>query len=508
MSLPRTLPRGESACPCSAYATVIPLNAAVLVICRRDALDILAVRMAETILVPFAGEGAGVGELSWGQREMWFRIRRRGCPLAIGGAFPLPPGAAAEDSARMLAFIMSRHPSLRTRLLIDADGWTRQSVAASGEIAMEVIDAGTGDPAVLAETVFHRYHDTDFAYSTEWPLRMALIRSEGALTHLVVMYSHVAVDGGALSALLADIATMDPVTGRSPAPLRGLSPLEQARYQGTLAGQRQSQTVLRKWERLLRGVPASRFDACAGEYGAGEHGAGQQEPRYRNVVLRSPAMYLAVPAVAGRHDRDTSAVLLAAFAVAQARVTGSSPSVMQIMVGNRFRPGLAGTVSTVAQSSLCVIDTTGLTFDQAVARARTATFISYKDAYYDPVKRDELIARLSEERGEEIDIACYFNDRRNLTREMASGPAPTPEELRAALKLGSLRWRDKPMDPVSERFEVFIEDTPGTIEVLLCTDTRYISAGHTEAIAREMETAVVQTLLGQDLGERSGPAGG
>jgi Condensation domain len=436
--------------------------------------------------VRFAGEGSGVGELSWGQREMWFKIRRRGCPLAIGGVFPLPAGAAVDDTARMLRFLMSRHPSLRTRLLIDTDGWTRQSVAACGEIALEIIDAGDGDPAALAEVVFHRYHDTDFAYPREWPVRMALIRSGGALSHLVVMYSHVAVDGGALSALLADLATMDPVTGRSPAPLRGQHPLEQARRQGTLEGQRQSQTALRRWERLLRTIPASRFGGCGAD----------QEPRYRSALLQSPAMYLAIPAIADRHGGDTSAVLLTAFAIAQARVTGISLSVMQLVVGNRFRPGLSDTVSTVAQSSVSVIDTTGLTFDQAVARARKAAFIAYKDAYYDPVQRDELIARLSKERGEDIDVACYFNDRRNLNREMASGPVPTSADLRAALKLGSLQWRDKPMDPVSERFEVFIEDTPGTIEVLLCTDTRYMSAGHTEAFAREMETAIVQAVLG------------
>ena len=442
--------------------------------------------MAESVLVRFAGEGSGVGELSWGQREMWFRIRRRGCPLAIGAVFPLSAGAAAEDSARMLRFIMSRHPSLRTRLLIDSGGWTRQSVAAAGEIAMAVIDAGDGDPAALAEVVLHRYHDTDFDYPREWPVRMALIRSRGVLTHLVVMYSHVAVDGGALGALVADLATMDPVTGRSPAPLPGQDPLEQAHRQATLEGQRQSQAALRRWERLLRSIPAGRFGGCGAE----------QESRYRNAMLQSPAMYLAIPAIADRHGGDTSTVLLTAFAIAQARVTGINPSVMQLMVGNRFRPGFSATVSTTTQPSLCVIDTAGLTFDQAVARARKAAFAAYKDAYYDPVQRDELIARLSRERGEDIDIACYFNDRRNLTREMASGPVPTPADLLAALKLGRLQWLDEPMDPVSERLEVFVEDTPGTIEVRLCSDTRYLSAGHTEAIAREMEAATVQAVLG------------
>jgi hypothetical protein len=72
---------------------------------------------------------------------------------------------------------------------------------------------------------------------------------------------------------------------------------------------------------------------------------------------------------------------------------------------------------------------------------------------------------------------------------------PSATELRAAVDQGSLEWLSEPMDPVSERFEVFIEDTPGTISVRLCCDTRYMSAGHTESFAREMENATVQAAL-------------
>jgi hypothetical protein len=464
--------------------------------------------MGDQILVSFEGEGSGVGELSWGQQEMWRAIRRRGSSLAIGGVIPLPPATPVEDIAAVLRFAMSRHQSLRTRLLPDASasagtgadgssgsaGHTRQAVAASGEIPIEVIDvadadsadsADSADPAKVAEAVYDRFHSVEFDYVNEWPVRMAVIRYQGALTHMVVMYCHLAVDGGGIAALMADTATMDPVTGRSAGPVSGMPPLEQARREGTPAGRQQSEATLRRWERLLRTIPASRFGDCA------DH----QEPRFREARYRSPAMHLAVRAVAARNGGDTSAVLLAAFAVAISRVTGVNPSVVRLVVSNRFRAGFSDTVSTVSHPSLCVIDVAGVSFGQVIARARQSSFSAYKNAYYDPVRRDELIARIGRERGEDIDISCMFNDRRMLTREQAS-PLPAGEELqeglRAALPLTTLRWVDKPLDPVSERFSVDVEDAPDAVELRVCTDTHYMSASHTGAFLREMETVTVE----------------
>ena len=444
--------------------------------------------MADRILVPFEGEGSGVGELSWGQREMWRAIQRRGSSLAIGGVVPLPAGTTVEDAAADLRFMMSRHQSLRTRLLLDRDGRARQVVAASGEACLEVIDADDADPAEVAAGVFDRFHSVEYDYVNEWPVRMAVIGRRGALVCMVVMYCHLAIDGGGVAALIADMATRDAVTGRSGAPVHGMQPLDQARQEGSPAGRQRSEADLRRWEKLLRAIPAGRFGDCAGR--------DQEEPRFRQATYRSPAMRLAARVIAARNGVDTSAVLLAAFAVALARVSGISPSVAQLVVSNRFRPGFSDTVSTVSHPSLCVIDVAGVTFDQAVARAARASFSTFKNAYYDPVHRDELIARISRERGEDVDIACFFNDRRILTRETAGSPLPTREELRAALPLTTLRWKGKPADPVGERFFVDVEDAPGAVELRVSPDTRYMSAAHTESFTSEMEAATVQAAFG------------
>ncbi|MEV0128789.1 hypothetical protein AB0H83_10020 [Dactylosporangium sp. NPDC050688] len=49
--------------------------------------------------VSFAGEGAGSGELSWGQLDVWLKMRRLGRTFAMGGARAMPAGATVEDVA-------------------------------------------------------------------------------------------------------------------------------------------------------------------------------------------------------------------------------------------------------------------------------------------------------------------------------------------------------------------------------------------------------------------------
>jgi Condensation domain len=444
-----------------------------------------AVSVEGRLLVPFEGEGSGVGELSWGQREMWGVIQRLGSSMALGGVSPLPAGMSLDAAAAVLSFIVSRHQSLRTRLQFDADGRARQAVDASGVAALEIVEAGDADPAAVAEAVYDRFHTVEFDYANEWPVRMAVIRQRAALTHVVVSYCHLALDGGGLAALVADLSNLDSSTGRATSPVRGVPPLEQARWEASPAGRRRGEASLRHWERLLRGIPARRFGTPVGHDG----------PRFQEAEYRSPAMHLAARVIAARVGVDTSPVLLAAVAVALAQATGINPSVAQVLVNNRFRPGFADSVSAVSLPGLCVVDVAGSSFDEVVARAWQSSLSAYKNAYYDPSQRDELVARLGRERGEELDIRCFVNDRREPTRRAFSGTLPSADEIRSALPAGRLDWRAVPIDPVSERFSLRINDVPDTIEMQVAVDTQHVSPAVLDAFLRATEAVTVQAAL-------------
>lgn len=440
--------------------------------------------MADRILVPFQGDGSGTGELTWGQRQIWKTMRETATSQSMGVVAPLPAGRTAADLAGELEFMLSRYESMRTRLRFDAAGHATQVVSAAGEAALEVVDTGGADPAQVAEGLARRWEETVFDYVDEWPVRMAVIRHHGVDSHVVVTLCHLAADGMGAEVMMNELAERDPVTGRAAAPVTALSPRELALQQGEPAARRLSDTALRHWERILRAAAPRRFGAPADRPG----------PRHWQVTLTSPATYLAIQPIAARTGGDHSPVLLAAFAVALARITGNSPVVTQAIVSNRFRPGLADVVSPVSQNGLFAIDVSGIAFDEAVERARRTSIAGSKHAYYDPDQLDELIARVGRERGEPIDLACVFNDRRVLARLVPDGPPPTAEQVRAARPGTALSW-DRPLATFNEKLMLTVNDVPGTIELMAEVDTHHVPPADVEALLRGMEAVIVEAAF-------------
>jgi Condensation domain len=440
--------------------------------------------MSKRILVPFAGEGAGVGELAWGQREIWLAMQRQRSWLPIGFTRPLPAGTTVEDVASDLHFALCRHPSMRTRVRLAADGHPMQEVAAAGEVELEVIEAGGADPAQLGATVQERYMATDHDHVTEWPVRVAVICSGGVPTHHVMVACHLVSDGLGALVLQREWAAR---AGAAPTLSTATDPLAQARWQQSPAGRRQSESAMRYWERLLRGIAPQRYAS----------GGDERQPRHWRALYRSPAMNVATRAVAARNRLDSSYVHLAAYCVAAARVTGVNPVVVQVVVGNRFRPGLADTVSPVNQTGLCVIDVADATFDEVVARAWRKTMGTYKHAYYDPVELVELVDRVSRERGAEVDIGCFFNPRRFLLTEPPPAPEPTPGALRAALAGSELTWC-APGDLPAERLFLSLDDLADSVHLELRVDTRYFPPAGMEQVLRGMEAVLVAAAFDPD----------
>ncbi|GAA4687132.1 condensation domain-containing protein [Phytohabitans rumicis] len=453
---------------------------------------------SQRIPVRFEGDGSGVEELSWGQREMWQAMRRQLTWMPMGYAVPIAPGTTLEDAVADLRFMMGRYQSMRTRLRHDPDGHTRQVVVAAGETALEVVDADDdADPAEVADQVHQRYWNSDYDFVNDWPIRVAVVRHRGVLTHHIAVLCHLVTDGFGALAALRELADRDLVYGRKPAPpITAMQPMEQARWQRSPAGQRELAAVLRRWDSVLREIPARRFPGSADP----------RNPRYWRVNLDSPATLLAVRAIRARTTVDPTTILLALFVVALGRVTGASPVVTRVVANNRFRRGLSDAVSPITHTGLCVVDLPDTTFDDALARVERRSVAAYRYAYYDPARLDELVERVSHERGEELDLSCFFNDRRLLTRDLTAAPPPAPDELAAAVSLSRIRWdsQDKPV----ERLFATINDEPDTLDLEMFADTHHVSPADMEALVRGMETLAVAAAFNPKASTRIPAAAG
>ncbi|MEV4517912.1 condensation domain-containing protein [Dactylosporangium sp. NPDC049525] len=448
--------------------------------------------MTSRVRVPFQGEGAGTGDLTWAQLMIWQTMQESGRSMNIGGTVAMPAGTPVEAMVRTLRFLVSRHPALRTRLRFDPGGPPRQVVSGSGEAVFEIVDVDDrGDTADAAEELRGRYALVAFDYADEWPIRMGAVRCDGSVSHLVVMYCHLAVDGFGIDQIVRDLAHLDPVTGEATAPVSGLTALELAARQHTPAGLRQSQKSLRFWEQQLLAMPGQRFGASGDP----------REPRFWELTIRSPAMHLAMQRIAHRTGVGVGHVVLAAYALALSRVTGGSTVATQLVVSNRFRPGCADSVSMLVQNGICVIDVAGAGFDDLVGRAWNAATNAYLHGYYDPSARTDLLARIREERAE-VDISCLVNDRR---AGAAPAAPPTAEQVAAAVPRTTTWWSRK-LDTLSYTLIVNVDAAPDAVDVAVLADTHRIAPAGIEAFAREMETVLVVAAGAVQVIDEFGPA--
>lgn len=429
-------------------------------------------RVADRVVVQFEGEGSGVDKLAWGQQEIWQAMVRQRTWMPEGGVLPLPATRTVGDVAEELRYMMSRYQSLRTRLRFDADGVPSQVVSNSGEIALEIVDALDANPADVADSVWRRYKEVDHDYVKDWPLRMAVVRQGDVLVYLVVVSCHLAADGAGFGVLGRE------VPARVATPVTGMQPLEQVRWQRSPAGQRQNELALRYWEKHLRTIPVRRLGDSTDK----------REPRYWHGEFTSRATYLSVQALTERTGVDSASVMLAVYAVALARVTGINPVVTRPVVSNRFRAALAEVVCPLAQTGLCVLDIADVTFDEALLRANRVAMTAYKYAYYDPAQLDELIAKVTLDRGPDFDIFSFYNDRRDGSRRDVM---PTREQVYAASQDSTFTWTTMRDDPF-ERLFVHLDDAPDAVRIAIQMDTHFLSPADGEAFIREMEAVAVE----------------
>lgn len=440
-------------------------------------------------MVPFAGQGAGEAQLTWGQHHIWGAIQALGETMNMVAVRDLEPGARIEEFTGELAFYLGRFQAMRTRLRMVPGALPRQVVVDSGEAPLEIVDlpADAGaDPetaaaaaAEAAAAIAASEEEREFDYATEFPIRMTLVRRNNELTHLVMTLSHFATDGAGGFAMYRDFLERDVPGGRASTP-PATQPLDMAEQQSSPSGKRQSEMSLRYWEERLRAIPARRFRAPV------DHGGS----RYWKLEVDSPAMFLGVRAIAGRVGTDVSTALLAVYAVSLARVTGNNPIVAQMLVSNRFRPGLADMVSNISQTGLFVVDVADITVDEAVRRTGKASTRTYKHAYFDLVLWRDLIARVARERGEEIELGTYYNDRPSQSMPGDPGRLPTAAEIQAARgHTAPPVWTE--LQHFNERLMVTIDDAPDTIVLLVYADTHYVPKEEMAALAGEMEALAV-----------------
>jgi hypothetical protein len=440
--------------------------------------------------VPFTGAPAGTEALSWGQKAIYRDIQDNRHQFSMGGRAVLPRASTAEDAAALLSGLMGRHAALRMRLRTDRAGRPCQEIAGSGQAGLDILTLpDDADPGQCAAGLADTWPLVPFDFQRDWPLRMAVLRHRGACVHVVWALSHLAADGGGHVLLLEDLIAHE-LAGRAASGPQRVQLPEVARSEQGPQLRQVSSRAMRHWEAALRAIPALTF----GEPARPE---GQAGSRYRRVRFCSPAAHLAMLAIARRTRADASRVTLAVIATALGRATGVAPLTLNVMVNNRFRPGLAGVIAPVAQNSVLTIDVTDSTVDEVVARARGAALTAGLRAYYDPDELSELTARLDTERGYPARVSCRVNDQRVMVMRADERDGPgdvTPQQVRQQLPGTSLAGLD-PLDHLHDQAVIVVENQRDVLSLMVMYDSWSLREEQVGAFLHGVEEVAVQAAF-------------
>lgn len=443
-----------------------------------------------SIAVEFSGAGCGEGPLTWAQADHWRAIAAAGRAATFGGSFEMPPSFTVESAVELLRAMLGRHQALRTRLSFHA-GEPRQVCAATGTVDLLVCEPENEAAEVLAQQLEAELRNRDFDYERDWPVRMAVVIGRDCL-HLVVVYLHLALDGGAAAVLMSEFDAGGSQPPGPDTPVIAITPLEQAYSQSQPAALRTSAAAGRYFDHVFERVPAQLFGA--------PRRAGA--PQYRAVRYRTPATRPALALAATRFDVPRSTVMLAAFAIGLARYRHDGRVWAMQLVSNRFRPGLADAVGILVQASPLLLELTAATVGQVVRLARSALLLSFKHAYYEAGSCDRARLAAGARRGVEIEVSCYYNDRLGVLPP-DPGPLDTarlePAQAVPTLLAQGVLSTDLSVSALPE-FPLFfnVDSQLGVVEFPISYDARYFDADEIAGLARMVERAAVELALTPD----------
>ncbi|HLK02204.1 MAG TPA: condensation domain-containing protein [Streptosporangiaceae bacterium] len=398
--------------------------------------------------VKFSGTRSGSGPVTLGQGN----VLRWAADQTIFGAVQcqtlnVVPGRSLNDVMRAIGGLIGRHESLRTLFGAGASGEWAQQVTASGELLVEVHEAGGRVDAT--EALLRQRLTAPFALDREWPLRAAVITSDGSPARVLLALTHTAADFASLGIIARDFRRlMSNRTNQAPqAP--ALQPLDQARLEMSSMARSRAEAAVRYWETTLRGTPQCML-AVPGHSPA-DRGS-------RMATLRSRAAALALASIADRTHASQSVVILAAVATLLGLRTVNDRCQITALCANRFDRASRDYVGTIAQDALIAVDLTAGTFDGIIQTTRTAALTAYYHSQYDAGSLWQMISRVGEDRGTEFHRDCVMNDLNGAAVQVQTGRAgslPDKGDAANAMRDTRLVWADVDPRPLLFYFEVY-----------------------------------------------------
>uniref|UniRef100_A0AAU2W3Z1 Condensation domain-containing protein n=1 Tax=Streptomyces sp. NBC_00008 TaxID=2903610 RepID=A0AAU2W3Z1_9ACTN len=383
------------------------------------------------------------------------------CPLDASTDLPAVMGA--------LARLLERHESLRTCLRDREDG-PQQYVTRSGALALFVheITQKADDEAV-------RHLVADLARPaftpTELPLRAAVLRRDGVPTTLVLVVSHLAVDGWSMALVREEVRAL--LAGVEPPPL-AQQPTDRARYEASPEARGREQAALAHWNSTVLNLPRVWLEGLP------------RSPAADDLVcskIDSHAVATAAAHLAARYKVTPSMVVQAGIALALGLDRGETDIGVRLIVATRYTAETARFVGPLNQNALLRIALRDEGLADFFTRVRVAALQALSASEYDPVTLEDLVGAVSARRGFRGDGYCFIND---VTGYLAPD-TPAPHYGRTLTAPTSITDVPPPADPKGANLFLYVHELEPRARLSVIAHRAFLAPGSTAEFLGDVE---------------------
>jgi len=373
------------------------------------------------------------GPLTWGQRWHWLdgHLPPEKRQLHLPAVHcRVPDGATAADTHAALVALAARHESLRTTFSA-----TRPMQRVGAHTVPKPAVAELGDEP-LHEGVLHRVAaqllPAGFDIEAAPPWRAVLLMRDGVPRELLLLLHHLLVDGWSCKVLTDELGAL--LGGAHMLPPVRWQPLDQARAEAGPRVRGDSDRALEHWRTCL---DAATFNLLAPLRGEGADAG----VCHRFTALLTGAARDAA-ALAAAHSVSPSTVLTAAFACAVLERAGAEQLFVDLVVANRFAPGAAGGVGSMALLGVLPVRVApGAGFAAVLVETGRHAVRALRHGYCDPCQLRALELAQRARRGvhlqstlvvnvhaygDELPLLLAAQDREPDTVTVTDVPAPGP----------------------------------------------------------------------------------
>jgi hypothetical protein len=437
--------------------------------------------------VAFTGGRRGSGPLTWGQRWMWEEAHWFGdehAHLNMSLVMDVPRRCSLSEVLTAVRTMVQLHESLRTRFVPAADGTPRQVVAASGDLAVQVVDGPEDPVSEQIRCLEHQLWQPSFR-PDDLPLRVGVVARGGSPLALVLIVFHLAADGWAVAQLREQLNQL--LRGEPPDNLDiGIQPLDQAEYERGPGGRARATKSLGYWRRHLRDFPAPALPVRTPE---------PEVVRYREMYMESAALTIAARTLSQRHSVGVPTILLAVSVTLLGVLSGSRTYPVMLYCSNRIGAYSGAALGTFVQDVPIAVDLSGDTFADVVADAWSSSVSAYRYGEYDVVSMDHLLHGVAGRSNRPCAVNLAFGGPFSGTEASRTAPdSPEQAILRELPGTVIMRYRELEKDRKGRKLYLKAFDLPRATGITLRADTSVLSSQSMRCFLRDFERIVVEAV--------------